>query len=247
MEKLITFLMSRYFITLLIVLAGMYFLYKIYVFKHRNESTQEKISEKDNRNNGGKNNDQKNITEEKPLLLKLQEIGAMFAMFLFIILIIFLTKSFFKSQGGVKNVLRETMVGEKTPAEIITDSLHQIDVDIANAEKARKKAEDKYIAEEGGVLGSIGVGLFGKRIFRGKSDSQESEDSEDLANSVPSKNNGQNSNSSNTSVSIPDPVVIAEQERMRKLFEHQNTDPQGNPIVPMQYPDYDKVKNVRVN
>jgi flagellar biogenesis protein FliO len=187
MEKLITFLMSRYFITLLIVLAGMYFLYKIYVFKHRNESTQEKISEKDNRNNGGKNNDQKNITEEKPLLLKLQEIGAMFAMFLFIILIIFLTKSFFKSQGGVKNVLRETFVGEKTPAEITADSLHQIDVDIANDEKARKKAEDEYIADEYGMGGSLIVDFIGKHRFRGKSNSQESEDTEDLTNSVPSK------------------------------------------------------------
>jgi hypothetical protein len=169
-------------------------------------------------------------------LSELQKIGLKIAMFLVILGIIFVTKWFFKSQGGVVNVTKDIFVGAKTPAQITADSLHQIDIDIANAKKARSRAEDQLIAEEGGVFGSVAAGLFGKQIFRGKSDSQESEDSEDLTNSVPSKNNDRNSNSSHTSVPVPDPAVIAEQERMRKLFEHQNTDPQGNPIVPVAYP-----------
>lgn len=231
MEKFFEFLMSGKFLASVIALAAIFLMYKDSILTHRNKSEPTNQPESPVRPvvtppNG--NQGQSTLSE-------LEKIGLKIAMFLVILGIIFVTKWFFKSQGGVKNVAREIIAGEKTREEIVADSIQKIADAAKDAEKARKRAEDEYIADEYGMFGSLKNDFLGKNTFRGKSDSEKSEDQEDLTNSVPSNKTDGNSKSS-TSVSTPDPAVIAEQERMRKLLEHQNTDPQGKPIVPVVYP-----------
>jgi hypothetical protein len=198
-------------------------------------------NEKQNKNDSSKKNDGLEKKESSDWQKKypiLRKVGAILVFFFLAIFMFWFLHWFTTDKTEINKGLyhgtKEIIIGVKTREEIVADSIQKIADAAKDAEKARSRAEDQKIAEEGGVFGSVAAGLFGKRIFRGKSGSQESEETEDLTNSVPSNNTDRQN--SNTSVAVPDPNIAIEQERMKNLLKNQNTDPQGNPIVPVTYP-----------
>ena len=104
-------------------------------------------TEKDTDKKPVQNQESSDWEKKYPLLLAFQKVGAILVFFFLAIFMFWFLHWFTTDKTEINKGLyhgtKEIIVGAKTPAQITADSLRQIDIDIANAEKARKKAEDE--------------------------------------------------------------------------------------------------------